>query len=187
MSVAAEAVNREHSSQAEAKEFARSELVFCGVILQVVVWILQIFRNIENPDPISDLELPPMARGAALASSPTSHSLCCFHQFLSTSTYSASITPSSCFFPASPLPPGSGPPALAPVLPPGGGVCACADLYICSASLCEAWVRVSRARSICALSFDSSAFFASAIAFSTSPRSEPEILSPCSFSIFSIW
>src|SRR5205823_13133678 len=45
--------------------------------------------------------------------------------FLSTSTYSASITPSSCFFPASPLPfcvglaPAPGP---APAL--GGGVCA---------------------------------------------------------------
>ena len=33
---------------------------------------------------------------------------------------------------------------------------------------------------------DSSAFLASAIAFSTSPRSEPEILSPCSRSIFSM-
>src|SRR6185437_9300455 len=108
--------------------------------------------------------------------------------FLSTSTYSASITPSS-FLLASPLLPGSVPLALplGPAPPPGGGVCACADLYICSASLCEACVRVSRARSICALSFDSSAFFASASAFSTSPRSEPEILSPCSFSIFSIW
>src|SRR5581483_2694152 len=105
--------------------------------------------------------------------------------FLSTSTYSASITPSS--FLASPLPPVVCPALpLAPTPPPGGGVCACADLYICSASLCEACVRVSRARSICALSFDSSAFFASANAFSTSPRSEPEILSPCSFSIFSI-
>src|SRR6185312_6267228 len=59
--------------------------------------------------------------------------------FLSTSTYSASITPSS-FLLASPLLPGSVPLALplGPAPPPGGGVCACADLYICSASLCEA-------------------------------------------------
>src|SRR5215813_6107156 len=102
----------------------------------------------------------------------------------STSTYSASITPSSFFWPSPDGAPAPGAPAPGPPAP--GPPADCADLYICSASLCEADVRVSRARSICALSFDSSAFLASASAFSTSPRSEPEILSPCSFSIFSM-
>ena len=48
--------------------------------------------------------------------------------------------------------------------------CACVALYICSASLCEAVVSRSRAWSICCLLPLSMAFFASARAFSTSPR-----------------
>src|SRR6266481_1100054 len=101
----------------------------------------------------------------------------------STSTYSASITPSSFF--AWPLPPADGPAsALAPA---PDAACEPAALYICSASLCDALVSASRARSRFDLSPDSSAFFASAMAFSTSPRSAPEILSPDSRSIFSIW
>src|SRR5271157_4766222 len=82
--------------------------------------------------------------------------------FSSTSTYSASITPSSFFFSswASPFPPGAG--------PPGGGCCAEVALYIASASLCEADVRFSRALFIAGASVPSSAFLASARAFSTS-------------------
>ncbi len=100
--------------------------------------------------------------------------------FSSTSTYSASITPSS-FFGSGSAPPAAGsPPGAAP---PAGGVCA---LYMASASLCEAAWSFSRAEFIGAASVPSSAFFASASAFSTSLRSWPLILSPCSLSIFSM-
>src|SRR5436190_4771393 len=189
MAITAESVDRERSSEAETEEFARPHLpLFPIIVLRIVIRVLQILGNVENPNSVSDLKIRLKVRRAALASSPTFCLLSQSRHFLSTSTYSASITPSS-FFLASLSPPGCGPAALplGPAPPSGGGVCACADLYICSASLCDACVRVSRARSICAFSFDSSAFFASAIAFSTSPRSEPEILSPCSFNVFSIW
>jgi hypothetical protein len=95
MPVATEAVDRKHSAQAETKEFTASKLVFSRFVLQVVVRILQILRDVKNPNPISNLKFPPMPRGAALASSPDFCSLCCSRHFLSTSTYSASITPSS--------------------------------------------------------------------------------------------
>src|SRR6266704_3686863 len=102
MSVRTEAKNREHSPQAETEELAGSKLL--GIMFQVVIRIFQILWNIKNPDPISDLEARLKARGAALASSPTFSLFSQFAHFLSTSTYSASITPSS--FLASPLPPG---------------------------------------------------------------------------------
>ena len=57
----------------------------------------------------------------------------------STSTYSASMTLSS-FLPLS-SPPGAGP--VPGVGPAPGAACDWAALYICSASLCEAWVRRS--------------------------------------------
>src|SRR5262249_32474313 len=59
----------------------------------------------------------------------------------STSTYSASITPSSFFWPPSLCAPACGP---APALGPSAGG-ACVDLYMASASLCEACVSFSRA------------------------------------------
>src|SRR5262249_31536779 len=101
--------------------------------------------------------------------------------FSSTSTYSASITPSSFFSLAAPS---DGPPDAAPASAPG---CGCADLYMASASLCDAWVSRSRAefKTAGSASAFSSAFLASPNADSTLPFSSPEILSPCSLSIFS--
>src|ERR1700721_2214692 len=69
----------------------------------------------------------------------------------------------------------SRPPPGAPPPPP------CVALYIFPASLCEAVVSRSRAESIAALSPPSIAFLASAKAFSPSPRPEPEVLRPSSF------
>src|SRR5205807_8660933 len=64
------------------------------------------------------------------------------HFLGSTSTYSASITPSSFFF-SSPAAPLGEPPAACGPAPSAGGVWLA--LYITSASLCDAVVRCSRA------------------------------------------
>src|SRR5258708_5184238 len=102
--------------------------------------------------------------------------------FSSTSTYSASITPSSFFWPApSAGASACGPAPSAPGAPAGGW----ADLYMASASLWEACVSFSWAEFIALASEVSKAFLASAKADSTLAFSSPEILSPFSLNIFS--
>jgi hypothetical protein len=137
VSITTEVLDRKYAPNAEPEQFRGSHLASLR-ILQVVVRILQVIRDSYNPNPVSDLQPSPIERRAALASSPSfglfSQSA---HFFSSTSSYSASITPSS--FLAWPLLPGApspAGPAPAPGVPPVGGVCAA--LYICSASLCEA-------------------------------------------------
>jgi len=89
------------------------------------------------------------------------------------------MTPSSFFSPAplpadAPFEPGAAPPAAAPPSPEGA-----ADLYICSASLCEAAVRRSRALSMVRFSFDSKAFLAQVAQKLGNPKPVPEILQAC--------
>jgi hypothetical protein len=59
--------------------------------------------------------------------------------------------------------------------------------YMASASLWDARDSASVALFICAASFDSSAFFASASPLSTSPRAVASSDAPCSASVRSVW
>ena len=101
--------------------------------------------------------------------------------FSSTSTYSASMTPSSFF-----CSPAGAPPSGCPGAPPAGG-CEALALYSTSASLWLALVSFSLAAfSSLALGVPSRVFLASARADSTSPFSGPWIFSSFYFSIFSM-